>query len=201
MHTETFYNLLNNQHLLNSDSEAELKLVTEKYPWFNLGWMLYLKNLKINESPDYPLVLKKVAVRVPDRKLLYSFLNTEIQKKAEKSDSENVLNSLDEYDETAEKSVGNPLIDNFLNSNHASIRRTQGEEENTETGNRIEIIEKSDAENEELITETLAGIYFQQKNYEKALSAFKKLSLKYPEKSIYFATQIEEIEKLKNTNS
>ena len=201
MHTETFYNLLNNQHLLNNDSEAELKLVTEKYPWFNLGWMLYLKNLKINESPDYPLVLKKVAVRVPDRKLLYSFLNTEIQKKAEKSDSENVLNSLDEYDETAEKSVGNPLIDNFLNSNHASIRRTQGEEENTETGNRIEIIEKSDAENEELITETLAGIYFQQKNYEKALSAFKKLSLKYPEKSIYFATQIEEIEKLKNTNS
>lgn len=201
MHTETFYNLLNNQHLLNNDSEAELKLVTEKYPWFNLGWMLYLKNLKINESPDYPLVLKKVAVRVPDRKLLYSFLNTEIQKKAEKSDSENVLNSLDEYDETAEKSIGNPLIDNFLNSNHASIRRTQGEEENTETGNRIEIIEKSDAENEELITETLAGIYFQQKNYEKALSAFKKLSLKYPEKSIYFATQIEEIEKLKNTNS
>ena len=201
MHTETFYNLLNNQHLLNSDSEAELKLVTEKYPWFNLGWMLYLKNLKINESPDYPLVLKKVAVRVPDRKLLYSFLNTEIQKKAEKPDSENVLNSLDEYDETAEKSVGNPLIDNFLNSNHASIRRTQGEEENTETGNRIEIIEKSDAENEELITETLAGIYLQQKNYEKALSAFKKLSLKYPEKSIYFATQIEEIEKLKNTNS
>lgn len=201
MHTETFYNLLNNQHLLNSDSEAELKLVTEKYPWFNLGWMLYLKNLKINESPDYPLVLKKVAVRVPDRKLLYNFLNTEIQKKAEKPDSENELNSLDEYDETAEKSVGNPLIDNFLNSNHASIRRTQGEEENTETGNRIEIIEKSDAENEELITETLAGIYFQQKNYEKALSAFKKLSLKYPEKSIYFATQIEEIEKLKNTNS
>ena len=201
MHTETFYNLLNNQHLLNSDSEAELKLVTEKYPWFNLGWMLYLKNLKINESPDYPLVLKKVAVRVPDRKLLYSFLNTEIQKKAEKSDSENVLNSLDEYDETAEKSIGNPLIDNFLNSNHASIRRTQGEEDNTDSGNRIEIIEKSDAENEELITETLAGIYFQQKNYEKALSAFKKLSLKYPEKSIYFATQIEEIEKLKNTNS
>jgi tetratricopeptide (TPR) repeat protein len=201
MHTETFYNLLNNQHLLNSDSEAELKLVTEKYPWFNLGWMLYLKNLKLNESPDYPLVLRKVAVRVPDRKLLYNFLNAEIQKKAEKPDSENVLNSLDEYDETAEISAGNPLIDNFLNSNHASIRRTQGEEENTETGNRIEIIEKSDAENEELITETLAGIYFQQKNYEKALSAFKKLSLKYPEKSIYFATQIEEIEKLKNTNS
>ncbi len=201
MHTETFYNLLNNQHLLNNETEAELKLITEKYPWFNLGWMLYLKNLKQNESPDYKIVLKKVAVRIPDRKLLYNFVNTEIQKKAEKAEIENPLNAIDGYDATYDESIGNPLIDNFLNSNQGTIRRTQGDEDHDEKGNRINIIEKSDAENEELITETLAGIYFQQKNYEKALSAYKKLSLKYPEKSIYFATQIEEIEKLKNSNS
>ncbi len=201
MHTETFYNLLNNQHLLNGETEAKLKLLTEKYPWFNLGWMLYLKNLKQNESSDYQIVLKKVAVRVPDRKLLYNFINTEIQKKAEKSELENPLNALDGYDADNDESPGNPLIDNFLNSNQVSIRRTQGDENHDGKGNRFDIIEKSDAENEELITETLAGIYFQQKNYEKALMAYKKLSLKYPEKSIYFATQIEEIEKLKNTNS
>ena len=201
MQTESFYNLLNNQYLLNSETVIELKSLTEKYPWFNLGWMLYLKNLKINESPDYQIILKKVAVRLPDRKLLYNFLNTEVQKKAEKPDLENALNALDGYDSDTEKSQGNPLIDNFLNSNQSSIRRSQSEEDNVEIGNRINNIEKSDAENEELITETLAGIYFQQKNYEKALSAFKKLSLKYPEKSIYFATQIEEIEKIKNINS
>ncbi len=201
MQTESFYNLLNNQHLLNNETVIELKSLTEKYPWFSLGWMLYLKNLKLNESPDYQIVLKKVAVRLPDRKLLYNFLNTEIQKRAEKPDLENVLNAFDGYDAVTEKSQGNPLIDNFLNSNQGSIRRTQGDEDNVEIGNRINITKKSDTENEELITETLADIYFQQKNYEKALSAYKKLSLKYPEKSIYFATQIEEIEKLKNSNS
>ena len=48
------------------------------------------------------------------------------------------------------------------------------------------------------ITETLANIYLEQKKYDKALEAFKKLGLKYPEKNSYFATRIEEILKLKN---
>ena len=53
-------------------------------------------------------------------------------------------------------------------------------------------------ENDEIITETLASIYTQQKNYDKALIAYQKLSLKYPEKNIYFASRIKEIEVLKN---
>lgn len=64
-----------------------------------------------------------------------------------------------------------------------------------------EMAKKSVTENDELITETLAHIYFLQGNYQKALNAYKKLSLKYPEKSIYFATQIKEIEKIKKINS
>ncbi|HRX11318.1 MAG TPA: hypothetical protein P5210_06710 [Draconibacterium sp.] len=201
MQTESFYNLLGNQHLLNVETASELKLLTEKYPWFHLGWMLYLKNLKQIESPAYQLILRKVAVLIPDRKMLHNFVNAEIQKKGEKPGIDNPFGALEEFEVEVENRAGNPLIDNFLSSNRGSIRRSQKDEINAENGIRLDIIEKSDTENEELITETLAGIYLQQKNYEKALSAYKKLSLKYPEKSIYFATQIEEIEKLKNTNS
>ncbi len=50
-----------------------------------------------------------------------------------------------------------------------------------------------------LMTETLAKVYLQQKNYKKAIQAYKILILKYPEKSGFFADQIRAIEKLINT--
>jgi len=51
-------------------------------------------------------------------------------------------------------------------------------------------------ENESLMTETLAHVYVEQKKYEKAITAFTILSLKYPEKSSFFALQIGAIKKL-----
>ena len=48
---------------------------------------------------------------------------------------------------------------------------------------------------EALMTETLAKVYLQQKNFKKALQAYHILSLKYPEKSGFFADQIRAINK------
>ncbi|RYE19594.1 MAG: hypothetical protein EOP42_28815 [Sphingobacteriaceae bacterium] len=46
-----------------------------------------------------------------------------------------------------------------------------------------------------LVTETLAKVYLDQMLYHKALDTYKKLMLKFPEKSVYFAAQITETEK------
>jgi len=60
------------------------------------------------------------------------------------------------------------------------------------------IIEKSIEEKQSLMTETLADLYVKQKKYDKAIQAFKILSLKYPKKSSYFANRIKELkQKLK----
>lgn len=53
---------------------------------------------------------------------------------------------------------------------------------------------------EALMTETLARIYVEQKNYKKAIQSYKILSLKYPKKSSLFANQIKAVELLQEQN-
>ncbi len=53
-------------------------------------------------------------------------------------------------------------------------------------------------EDESFMTETLAEIYLKQGYYLKTIQTYEKLSLKYPEKSIYFASRIEKIRDLIN---
>jgi hypothetical protein len=54
---------------------------------------------------------------------------------------------------------------------------------------------------EALMTETLARVYLEQKNYKKATQAYKILILKNPEKSGFFADQIRAIKKLQENNT
>ncbi|MGB1269384.1 MAG: hypothetical protein ACPG45_06575 [Flavobacteriaceae bacterium] len=54
---------------------------------------------------------------------------------------------------------------------------------------------------DELMTETLAKVYLEQKNYKKAIQAYRILSLKYPEKNSFFADRISDIEKIEINNT
>ncbi|HWZ03312.1 MAG TPA: hypothetical protein VNX40_06835, partial [Mucilaginibacter sp.] len=57
---------------------------------------------------------------------------------------------------------------------------------------------KSSEDRDELVTETLAAIYTDQMLYHKAIASYKKLMLRFPEKSRYFADKIEQLEKKTN---
>jgi len=52
----------------------------------------------------------------------------------------------------------------------------------------------------ELMTETLAKVYLEQKNYKKAIQAYRILSLKYPEKNSFFADRISDLEQIEKNN-
>jgi len=82
----------------------------------------------------------------------------------------------------------NHLIDKFITEN-PSI----GSYNPTITGGNL--AEKNLVEPEEIGTETLATVFERQGHTGKAIAIYEKLSLKYPEKSSYFA---EKISSLKN---
>jgi hypothetical protein len=58
-----------------------------------------------------------------------------------------------------------------------------------------DLAERSIRKDESTITETFAKILDLQKKYPQAIDAYEKLSLKYPEKSTFFALRIEELKK------
>ena len=61
-------------------------------------------------------------------------------------------------------------------------------------GKNITIPIKENKQDAALMTETLAKVYLEQKKYESAVQAYRILSLKYPEKSGFFADQIKRVQ-------
>lgn len=83
----------------------------------------------------------------------------------------------------------NELIEQFIYTS-PSITRHQ-----SAFYNPLELAKQSIVDQENIVSETLAKIYNDQGYKEKSIKIYRKLSLKYPEKSTYFAAQIEKIEK------
>lgn len=84
------------------------------------------------------------------------------------------------------------LIEQFIQQQPRIVPKETSQQE------QPDISISSTSENQELITDTLAKIYIKQGLYEKALMAYEKLSLKYPEKNTYFAAQIKKIKQFIN---
>ena len=63
---------------------------------------------------------------------------------------------------------------------------------------KVNIKKSLKLDKKELMTETLARVYLEQGKYKKAIQAYKILSLKYPEKSSFFADRIKDVEKLRH---
>jgi hypothetical protein len=92
----------------------------------------------------------------------------------------------------AENTVSNhELINRFIETNPRLSPPA-------EAGQAVDISVDSVREDEGFFTDTLAKIYIKQGYFAKAIFAYEKLLLKFPEKSAYFAAQIETIKNLMN---
>lgn len=150
--------------------------------------------------------------------LLHSFLES-IDEKENEEDTitetydleENSILSSDylaylEHVESQSDSPGEPdeskpmkhqeLVDRFLekSASDETLFSTNKDPENNKEKSTQEVDNLLD--DDIFLTETLAQVYIKQKKYEQALTIIKRLSLNFPEKSIYFADQIRFLEYL-----
>ena len=98
--------------------------------------------------------------------------------------------------ETAEREIKYKLIDDFLEKNPKIIPMKKTDITPIQVSSNFS---HNSEEYSDLMTETLAQIYIEQRKYDKAIKAYKILILKYPEKNSLFANRIKGIENLKNS--
>lgn len=112
-----------------------------------------------------------------------------VRKRLNEIEAEKALKeSEDPYDDKYMKAT---LIDRFIEQKPSISRPDKNEFFDPQN----EAIVSSIDEDDFFVTETLAQIHTQQANLKKAEEIYRKLILKYPEKSSYFAAQIEKLTK------
>ena len=202
---------------------ADMRISLQAFPYFTSMQLLFAKGLYNTDSISYNRQLRKAAAYAGDRKLLFRLI-TENVKEVEQIPEIKIEKK--EKIQTPEKEleIGKPLEFTEKETHSFSewlaltktqkIDRTKGKEENlidkfVETEPRIskpkreeffspvQSAKKSLIENDEIVTETLARVYLEQAHYDKAITAYEKLSLKFPQKSSFFASQIKLIYDLK----
>ena len=207
-------------------SVEELQRLQSDYPYFQAVRFLYLKKLRCDFPERYPQALQENALYAGDRKALFTLLEGAEQtwnglypdeKEKPETDAFGLIDSFlasrsselgretelypeasyrfDDAETSAAAPVENSfaLVDAFLD---ASPEEKEPQAPVITVAENPENEDSDELQDEEFLTESLAKIYIKQRRYAKALEIIRKLSLKYPEKNIYFADQIRFLEKL-----
>nr|WP_321231675.1 hypothetical protein [uncultured Psychroserpens sp.] len=150
----------------------------------------------IEETPEKKLQIgKPLEFNKEETHSFSEWLKITSFKPIERSESETISEKKaeDTKKKTVDKSKKFDIIDKFLESNPKIIPSKDTPKINIETEDKVT--------HDGLMTETLARIYLEQNNYEKAIQSYKILSLKYPEKSGFFADQIKAVKELQENNT
>ena len=203
----TYNNWIRNDFLLNAENSEKIFHLCSEYPYFQTNQILFAKTLLNINSINFDNQIKIAAAYATSRKKLFDYINLKHKTVNNTKDSKsnnliiNQQNTFSQWIKIAENKIEDQKF-NSLNSKinliEKFISKDKQLDESKSFFSATKQAKKSIDDQMNFVTETLAKVYLEQEHYSKAKLAYEKLSLKYPEKSSFFAGQIKLINKKLN---
>jgi len=211
-----FIDYMSNPQALSLNDIMTMENATKKFPYFQLGYTLIAKGIYAKAPEIAKDAVRKAAIYALSRNALRKVIENDMdwnsipalrvtENQLENKFSQGTIDkelNREKLEEELIESIAKPALRNIQDEQLAIIEQFIKKEpriQPTRQGDLIveveDLSERSTTLNGPLVTESYAKILSRQGRFEQAIEVYKKLLVKNPEKSAYFAEKIADLEK------
>ena len=216
MHAKQLLSFLRDPHKITPADVQALQDLLQRYPYFQAAYALLAKAACDRDEPSAGQAVQTAAVYATDRDHFKALLEdtlpfstpgpTSVAPHPEEKVSPQVgaYDFVNDYINTIQQKAQRKITKSQSLAQLDSIQAFLQKSVNFKTPPlqaiphedfQVDLTQKSTAFHDDLATETLAKILWQQGKLQRALAIYEKLMLKFPEKRTYFVASIEAIKR------
>ena len=181
MNKNIIINFLKSGNTTSNSDMSQIDELIQLFPYCEMTRIMDLIFKKRSNDLLFEQKLSESIIHVNNRQFLFSLLNQKLD------NSNGVDNQMSEKKITNKQSGEKPFnewLNISIKTERASLKKRH---------QKPKIYNQN---SDDLMTETLAKLYIEQKHFTQAIRAYEILSLKYPKKSSFFVREIEKIKQL-----